>query len=551
MPEFETPADIGNRALQRVGAQLLGSSGFAEASNRAVQVSFCYGKLRRAELQRNVWTFATRKAALRAVDSNTMLLTPTLWSSTVTYFVGSVVEDQSGTLWKSTQRNNLGNDPSLLTAWVPYFGPMTAEPFDSSKAYFTGEIIYNLTGAGTYNVYESLVDGNALHPAMPNLWALDTIYKTDDVVVVWPAWSSGTTYSQGQTVQYTDGLIYSSLTNGNTNNIPPSSGTNWAAMPTLTLTSQLMPTSIFTAPPQSLSTPIDEWQPATAYSSGAFVLYNGSVYLSIAANNTNNYPNASGSTFWAAASGGTSYQSLIDLNQGNNPANAPALWAVGTTYAINALVGGSDGFIYKSLANGNIGHNPVTDSGVHWQNTGVYNPWTTVFTLGGGNSQWIQIGGNGFPNGVGISALQITYPIGCGPAWQTWSKNVYRLPAGYLRKAPQDPKAGINSWLGVPGNLQSTDWAYEGDFITTWESRAIVVRFVADVQDVTKFWDVFCEALSCRIALEICEPLTQSTAKLQVIGQEYKKFMTEAIQINAIELGPVTPPLDDLIACRV
>lgn len=557
MPEFQSPTDIGNRALQHCGADLMDATlGFSEQSQRARAINFNYGKLRRAELGRNLWGFATRKAAIRPVDTNTMMLSPTLWSSAVTYFVGSIVSDGNNTLWQSVLRNNTGssNQPGQnFTAWVPYFGPLTAEPFDSSHAYLAGELVYTLSGAGTFNIYKSQTDGNAVHPAMPNSWSANTIYQTDDVVEVWPAWSSATTYTAGQTVTYTDGNTYSSLTGSNHNNIPSATvGTSWALMPTLTLMSALMPSNLFPAPSMTLSTPIDEWQIETAYSIGTFAMFIGNQYVSIANSNTGNYPNASGSTSWAQVTGGTSYQSLIDGNQGNNPANAPALWASGTSYSIGNQVGASDGLIYTSKTNSNLGNNPANGgSPSNWTNTGVFNPWTTVFTLGGGNSQWIQIGGSAFPNGVTVTPLKITWPIGTGPMSQSWSRNCYRLPGGYLRKAPQLPSAGRSSWLGAPGNLSATDWEYDGDFLVTIDSNVIVLRFVADVQDVTKFPDLFCEGLACRIALEIVPPITQSVNKEAAIKASYEKFMTEARTVGGIEAGPVEPPLDDLIACRI
>lgn len=41
-------------------------------------------------------------------------------------------------------------------------------------------------------------------------------------------------------------------------------------------------------------------------------------------------------------------------------------WAVGTTYAANAQVFGSDYKVYKSLAGNNVGNDPTTDGGAHW-----------------------------------------------------------------------------------------------------------------------------------------------------------------------------------------
>jgi hypothetical protein len=551
MTAFFIPADIANRALQHCGAEMLDPSlGFTEISKNARQTSFVYDKLREAELNRNVWRFATRKAVLRPVDTNTMLLSPSLWVSTTTYFVGSLVTDQVGNIWQSRIPNNLGNDPLNSTAWEPYFGPLSAMLYDSSQSYFAGEVVYTAPGDGTANIYISMVTGNTLDPSLPNQWSVSTVYMKNDVVQAFPAWAGGTNYSQGQTVSYTDGNIYTSITNGNIGNTPSTSPTKWQQVPIITLASLTVPAVSAISPVPSSTTPVAEWNQATTYGLGAIVLFNTKEYVSILANNTGNFPNATGSTFWVAMTGGVSYMSLIDINCGNNPANAPALWASGTTYAINNLVGGSDGIIYKSLGNGNLGNNPITDGGVHWQNTGTLNPWTTVFTQGSGNQQWLQIGGAAFPAGVGLVELNIVYPLGSGPLSQDRTRNVFRLPAGYLKEAPRDPKAGQTSFLGAPSALEADDWNLEGNFFTSWEVRPITFRFVANVTDVTLMNPMFCEGLACRIAVEVAPNLTQSTVKTEQIEKLYEKFMGEARITNGIEMGATQPPEDDLIVCR-
>lgn len=61
---------------------------------------------------------------------------------------------------------------------------------------------------------------------------------------------------------------------------------------------------------------------------------------------------------------------------------AAPLWLVGTTYAANAYVRGSNSHWYKSIGAGNIGNNPVsspgqwTDLGIVWVNLGVAGPYT-------------------------------------------------------------------------------------------------------------------------------------------------------------------------------
>lgn len=434
MPEFTTPTDIGNRAAQHCGAEMMDAVlGFAEVSKVARQISSVYGKLRQAELERNVWTFATRRTALRAIDTTTMLLVPAAWVSTTVYFNGSIVDDGSETLWISRIQNNVGNQPQNSASWEPYFGPMTVSLYSSSTTYYSGELVYTAAGNGTSRIYLSRITGNSDNPATATAWTAATTYNTADVVT----------------------------------------------------------------------------------------------YLSVA------------------------YQSLIDLNIGQTPSASAPLWLVGTTYSIGQKVyDPNDGLIYQSIANGNVGNDPSIDAGIHWTNTGVLCPWTTTFTSGTGSTNWLEIGGAEFPTGVGLTTMNIVYPLGSSPAANPTTLNVYRRPAGFLREAPQDPKAGSASWLGAPTNSIYNDWLFEGDFILTRCVGVIVLRFIADIQDVSKMKALFCECLAAQIALAVCEPLTNSTAKLTTIAQILKKKESEAITINAIEAGSEEAPLDDWLATR-
>ena len=45
----------------------------------------------------------------------------------------------------------------------------------------------------------------------------------------------------------------------------------------------------------------------------------------------------------------------------------PPAWAIGTTYAKDAIVLGSDNNIYTSVTGGNVGNDPTTDTGANWQ----------------------------------------------------------------------------------------------------------------------------------------------------------------------------------------
>lgn len=556
MVEFSSPVDIGNHAAMLCGAKLMDQVlGFNEVSKTARQIGFIYGKERQAQLRQNVWTFAARRTALRAIDTNTMSLVASLWSGSATYFVGSIVADAAGTVWISKVPNNLNNQPPSLSsssggfAWEPYFGPLTVSLYDPTMTYFAGELVYTAAGDGTYNVYLSLLSGNALDPSLPNVWSATTTYFLNQVVESFPAWAVGTTYSQGQTIAYTDGNTYASLTNGNVGNTPSTSLTNWAKVPTLILATQQVPETTVTSPPTS--SPVIGWNVNTVYSIGAFVMFSGAEYVSIANNNTGNYPNAYGSTSWKVLTGGTSYMSLFDLNINNAPSSAPAAWAIGTTYATgNKVYSPVTGLIYSSVGSGNIGHDPSTDNGTNWTSTNTLCPWTTVFTQGGGNNQWMQIGGASFAAGVGLAKLNIIWPVGTGPLVQTSTRNVFRVPAGFLRIANQNPGMGVMSWLGGPSGMTYKDWSLTGKYLLTAEAGPLLFRFVADFQDVTSMDPLFCEGLAAAIAEEVAEPLTQSTAKVNTCKATYKEKIMMAKVENGIEQGSDEPPDDDFITVR-
>lgn len=433
MADFKAPVDIGSRGLQHCGANRIATPDFSENSRNCKEVAFCYDKLRKAELQRRYWTFAIKRTILRAVDQNTMLLAPSLWGPTTTYFVGSIVSDAAGTLWISNVPNNLGNDPLLTSFWDPYFGPMAVPLYDATggTTYFAGELVYTTPGNGTNRVYLSLQSSNSDVP------------------------SAATAYD-----------------------------------------------------------------PTVTFFKNQVVTFNSVAYMS-----------------------------LIDLNLNNEPDLAPPLFSLTTTYSAGAKVGASDGMVYSSIGSGNIGNDPTLDGSAHWTNTGVLNPWTTVFVGGTGSAKWLEIGGTEFPAGVGLAKLNILYPLGTGPAPDTFTRNVFRLPAAYLRKANQTPKAG-SDFLGGPSGVQFNDWQFEGDYLVSSYSSPVTLRFVADITDVTKMHTMFCEGLAARIGLEVCEIITQSTAKIGVIGKVYDRWITEAGIVNAIEDGFEDPPDDDWISVR-
>ena len=425
---FLDSLDIANRAAQHLGQPRILSPD--EETKMCSEATFAYDKLRQAELQRNTWTFSTRRVILRPVDAATFLLVPNDWDATVTYAQGSIVADTNGVLWASTIPNNLNNDPIKTIVWEQYFGPLTVTAFNSASnagGYFAGELVYlPLDKPGSFAIFMSLQNGNLDTPTAVNAW---------DATIL---------YNKGETVGY----------------------------------------------------------------------------------------------------GGSQWQSLIELNQNITPADAPLAFDPNSVYSSGQTTLGSDGYIYTSITNNNAGHDPVTDGGANWSTANVPAAWSRMPIIFPSSIKWLPILG-------GLQNLVFTYPIGAGPITDQNSRNAFKLPAGFLRVCSQSPKAGSISLLGASTGLPYNDWEFENGYLVSSEVSYIMLRFIADMKDVSRFHPMFCEGLAARLAYEICEPVTQSASKKGVIAGDYTKFMNEARTINAIEAGSEEPPIDDWESCRL
>ena len=253
----------------------------------------------------------------------------------------------------------------------------------------------------------------------------------------------------------------------------------------------------------------------------------------------------------------------------------PTSWLIGTTYALGQIAAYDDGHgvrTWQSTVASNLGNTPGDTSTVWSLYFGpknyelyptviaptafaagevIYTDSTHAYiSLVGNNSDvppssnWLQLNGT-------LAAYAPLYPAGAGPANDLTTRNVFLLPLGFLREAPQDPKAGFLSFLGAPTERMLKDWVFENGMLVTQDPTAINMRFVADVANVPSMDDMFCEGLGAECGFAVCERVTQSTAKQAACRQAYEEAMTEARIVNGIEQGPTEPPMDEWINCRI
>lgn len=224
---------------------------------------------------------------------------------------------------------------------------------------------------------------------------------------------------------------------------------------------------------------------------------------------------------------GSQWRSVIAVNTGNTPADAPDDWVDTVTYAATNTAVGSDGYIYASVGSGNVGNDPVTDDGSLWTKGGPY-AWTRVPTQQASSSKWLPL----------YAGLQMVGPdatiLNSGD-----DRNLFILPAGYLREARMQPKV----------ERPSDDREEYGDYLLTGQFD-FNFAFIADITKVTRMDPMFCEMLGLRLAVESVQKLTQSDEKKKGIIQEYTQFGVEARIVNAIEVGYTEPDEDDFVTVR-
>lgn len=124
------------------------------------------------------------------------------------------------------------------------------------------------------------------------------------------------------------------------------------------------------------------------------------------------------------------------------------------------------------------------------------------------------------------------------PAWGR--ANAYQLPSDFLRLMPDYPE----------DNSLSKDWVIEKNKILSDDTDPIYIRYIYRVEDTSLFDALFIDALATKIALELCEELTQSNTKKEILKADYIDTIRRAKRANAIESISAQPPEDEWVTVR-
>lgn len=121
-----------------------------------------------------------------------------------------------------------------------------------------------------------------------------------------------------------------------------------------------------------------------------------------------------------------------------------------------------------------------------------------------------------------------------------WDKQ-YQLPSDWLQTFSVE---------GSNGTVL-TEYIHEGRKILTDEDTQINLIYVYQVTDVNEYHATFIEAFAAKLAIELCEIITQSNTKKQVAAADYDNAIMVARRTNAIAIQPVALLEDNWIEARL
>lgn len=96
-----------------------------------------------------------------------------------------------------------------------------------------------------------------------------------------------------------------------------------------------------------------------------------------------------------------------------------------------------------------------------------------------------------------------------------------------------------------------SDWVIEGRKILTNYDNPLYLRYIADIIDPTQWDGTFYNVVTGALAIDICERLTQSNTKKELLVKQYQDDVRVARRMNAFESGPEDGPNDSWLIARL
>lgn len=103
-------------------------------------------------------------------------------------------------------------------------------------------------------------------------------------------------------------------------------------------------------------------------------------------------------------------------------------------------------------------------------------------------------------------------------------KYIFPIPADSLRiiEVGDSPYIDFNQYQLESGGILS-------------DEKTLNVRYISEVTDFTKFDSTFLNAVTIKMAIEMCEAITQSTSKKRGLAEEYEATIGSAKRSDAQE----------------
>jgi len=122
-----------------------------------------------------------------------------------------------------------------------------------------------------------------------------------------------------------------------------------------------------------------------------------------------------------------------------------------------------------------------------------------------------------------------------------WGRaTAFTLPSDFIRLAPPYPE----------DNYATMDLQIEDGKIITDETAPLYIRYIYRNTSYSEYPALFVKALAARLALDLCEEITQSNTKKEGLSSEYEKLIKRAKRSNAIQNVAQEAPDSSWITCR-